>query len=89
MYKKVGTLGRPNQFRGVPYTESTGQDRHVRCLMCGTGWMSRGARASHFNSDNHGARYRIIQRLEQEILRREEMRLLEPRVKQLGLNMAK
>ena len=80
-YEWVGTLGAPNQFRGVPYVESeSSQYKYVRCLLCGTGLMSRGARISHFNSENHAARYRRVQRLEQEVRRREEIRLLEPRV---------
>ena len=87
-YKWVGTLGTPNQFRGVKYAEST-DDKYcrVRCLLCGTGWMGRGARINHFHGDNHAARYRGVQRLQQEVRRREEMRLLEPRVKQLGLEI--
>ena len=87
-YKWVGTLGTPNQFRGVKYAESTDDNYcRVRCLLCGTGWMGRGARINHFHGDNHAARYRGVQRLQQEVRRREEMRLLEPRVKQLGLEI--
>ena len=48
-YKWVGTLGTPNQFRGVKYAESTDDNYcRVRCLLCGTGWMGRGARINHF-----------------------------------------
>ena len=51
-YKWVGTLGTPNQFRGVKYAESTDDNYcRVRCLLCGTGWMGRGARINHFHGD--------------------------------------
>ena len=49
--------------------------------------MSRGARISHFHGENHASRYRRVQQLEQEVNRREQMRELEPRVKQLGLEI--
>jgi len=60
-FQWVGKLGALNQYRDVDYVEKKGSS--VRCLLCKTGWMHRGAGGmAHFAGYNHEQQYNQVVR---------------------------
>lgn len=96
----IGKLGALHQYRDVPYIlTQDGSYAQTSCALCGTGWMSTAARKAHMQGSFHKLQYERVRALEAEEAERKrkeaeekrvgsrylEMKTLEPRVSQLGL----
>jgi hypothetical protein len=82
MTEWIGKLGAINQSRGVPYIENSSCGE-VRCLLCGTGWMSPSSRKTHFNGSTHAKSYRRVQEAERLQRRHQENELTQDKIQNM------